>query len=91
MVGDGHTTLRHCEFARDEDCEGKEPDAGPVYCVAIVTEPTGTTTVEDAEELVAGILYGGTAMTIGSCKRQANMIVAALADRGYLSNKGRPK
>jgi hypothetical protein len=29
MVGDGHTTLRHCEFARDEDIEGKEPDAGP--------------------------------------------------------------
>lgn len=38
MIGDGHTTLRHCEFARDEDCDGKEPDAGPVYCVEIVTE-----------------------------------------------------
>lgn len=36
MVGDGYTTLRHCEFARDEDVEGKEPDAGPVYCVEIV-------------------------------------------------------
>ena len=35
MVGDGHTTLRHCEFARDEDCEGKESEAGPVYCVAL--------------------------------------------------------
>ena len=38
MVGDGYTTLRHCEFARDEDIEGKEPDAGPVYCVEIVKE-----------------------------------------------------
>jgi hypothetical protein len=37
MVGDGHTTLRHCEFARDEDIEGKEPDAGPVYCVEITS------------------------------------------------------
>ena len=39
MVGDGYTTLRHCEFARDEDIEGKEPDAGPVYCVEIVETP----------------------------------------------------
>lgn len=38
MIGDGQTTPRHCEFARDEDCEGKEADAEPVYCVAIVTE-----------------------------------------------------
>ena len=36
MIGDGVTALRHCEFARDEDVEGKEPDAGPVYCVEIV-------------------------------------------------------
>ena len=35
MVGDGYTTLRHCEFARDEDVEGKEADAGPVYCVEV--------------------------------------------------------
>ena len=38
MVGDGVTAILHCEFARDEDCEGKEPDAAPVYCVEIVTE-----------------------------------------------------
>lgn len=35
MVGDGYTMLRHCEFARPEDLEGKEADAGPVYCVTL--------------------------------------------------------
>ena len=37
MVGDGYMQLRHCEFARDEDCDGLEPDAGPVYCPEIET------------------------------------------------------
>lgn len=51
-----------------------------------LAEPTCSTTIEEVAELITGILYGGTAMTIGSCKRQANMIAAALADRRYLSN-----
>lgn len=30
MVGDGYTTVEHCEFA--ELPEGIEADGGPVYC-----------------------------------------------------------
>lgn len=29
MIGDGHTTARHCEFA---DADGYEADAAPIYC-----------------------------------------------------------
>lgn len=36
MIGDGFSDVVHCEFAREEDVEGKEPDADPVYCVEIV-------------------------------------------------------
>jgi len=31
MIGDGHTTVRHCEYA-DVPMD-VEPDAGPIYCV----------------------------------------------------------
>ena len=33
MVGDGHTTVLHCENASYDDVYDKEPDASPVYCM----------------------------------------------------------
>ena len=36
LIGDGFSDVVHCEFAREEDVDGKEPDANPVYCVEIV-------------------------------------------------------
>jgi len=36
LIGDGFSDVVHCEFAREEDVAGKEPDADPVYCVEIV-------------------------------------------------------
>ena len=32
MIGDGYTVVLHCEFAEEEDYDGLEPDAEPVYC-----------------------------------------------------------
>lgn len=32
MIGDGYTTVRHCEF-RDVSGECWEPDAGPLHCI----------------------------------------------------------
>ena len=32
MIGDGYQTVMHCEFAKEEDIEGIEPDAEPIYC-----------------------------------------------------------
>lgn len=61
----------------------QQPDANSGTPLA---EPTGSAVIEEVEEIIAGILFGGTAMTIGSCKRQANLIAVALAERHYLSN-----
>lgn len=32
MIGDGHNTVLHCEFATEADYEFHEPDAQPVLC-----------------------------------------------------------
>jgi len=32
MIGDGYTSVDHCENADDQLYEFHEPDAGPVYC-----------------------------------------------------------
>jgi len=32
MVGDGYTTVTHCEYAEEEFYEYHEPDAGPIFC-----------------------------------------------------------
>ena len=32
MIGDGYTTVLHCENADKSKYEFCEPDAGPIYC-----------------------------------------------------------
>lgn len=32
MVGDGYTSVMHCEYADETTYEFHEPDASPVYC-----------------------------------------------------------
>lgn len=32
MVGDGYTSVMHCEFASEDTYEFHEPDANPVHC-----------------------------------------------------------
>lgn len=32
MVGDGYTSVMHCEYADESAYEFHEPDASPVYC-----------------------------------------------------------
>ena len=32
MIGDGYTSVMHCEFAEEETYEFHEPDANPVEC-----------------------------------------------------------
>ena len=32
IIGDGITSVMHCEFAEDKDYEFHEADATPVYC-----------------------------------------------------------
>ena len=32
MIGDGYTSVIHCEFANTDDYWDCEPDAGPVWC-----------------------------------------------------------
>lgn len=32
MVGDGYTSVLHCEFAEEATYDSLEPDASPVYC-----------------------------------------------------------
>lgn len=60
MVGDGYMQLRHCEYASDEDTEGREPDAGPVYC-RLETGDKNTTTVQlqDVIDLAVTLQSGG--------------------------------
>ena len=32
LIGDGYTSVVHCEYANEESYENCEPDAGPIYC-----------------------------------------------------------
>ena len=32
MIGDGHTSVTHCEYAEESSYECVEPDGGPIYC-----------------------------------------------------------
>jgi len=32
MVGDGYTTVYHCEYSEEADYEYHAPDEGPVMC-----------------------------------------------------------
>ena len=32
MIGDGYTSVMHCEYADDEEYCYEAPDAGPFYC-----------------------------------------------------------
>lgn len=32
MIGDGYTSVMHCEYADESTYESHEPDASPVYC-----------------------------------------------------------
>lgn len=32
MIGDGYTTVLHCEFANEEDYWYLAPDSNPIYC-----------------------------------------------------------
>lgn len=32
MIGDGYTSVKHCEFAEEASYEFHEADAAPVYC-----------------------------------------------------------
>ena len=32
MIGDGYTTVLHCEYADPDEYWDKEPDAEPVWC-----------------------------------------------------------
>ena len=32
LLGDGYTSVLHCEHAHEEDYDGVEPDASPVLC-----------------------------------------------------------
>jgi hypothetical protein len=42
MIGDGYTTVLHCEFAEDEDqIMESEPDAPPIYCGMKEEAPSG--------------------------------------------------
>jgi len=45
MIGDGYTTILHCEFADEELYRDKEPDTSPVYC-----NPVGLTNIESLIE-----------------------------------------
>ena len=42
MIGDGYTSVIHCENADEVDYEFHEADAGPVYCdyIDALTEVT---------------------------------------------------
>lgn len=35
MEGDGYSYVLHCPYAKEEEVDGKEPDASPVYCTEI--------------------------------------------------------
>jgi hypothetical protein len=32
IIGDGYTSVMHCEYAEDSEYEYHEPDANPVWC-----------------------------------------------------------
>ena len=32
MIGDGYTSVLHCEFTEEDTYDSLEPDACPVYC-----------------------------------------------------------
>lgn len=32
MIGDGYTSVMHCEYTEEEEYSFKAPDEGPVYC-----------------------------------------------------------
>lgn len=40
LIGDGHTTVVHCEYADEVDYEFAGPDEGPFYCYLNVEENT---------------------------------------------------
>lgn len=32
LIGDGYSSVIHCEFADDDQLNSVEPDANPIYC-----------------------------------------------------------
>ncbi len=32
MIGDGHTSVIHCEYVEEDEYCFHEPDADPIYC-----------------------------------------------------------
>lgn len=32
MIGNGHTSVTHCEYAKESSYDCVEPDGGPIYC-----------------------------------------------------------
>lgn len=62
MIGDGYTSIMHCEYANEADYEFHEPDASPVYCnyiddedMQILSKKT-TTELMYLKELVEDVL-----------------------------------
>jgi len=38
MIGDGYSTVYHCENCPDTQLECLDPDAGPIYCYSQMSE-----------------------------------------------------